>query len=98
MVLRNIPPYQRRLVKYEDLCDHPEQVLRSLCGFLGLEYPPDMPELRYDKVHSLPGSPMLFERSTIIKKDVRWRVELTGDDLDEFESIAGSLNRSFGYG
>jgi hypothetical protein len=49
-------------------------------------------------VHNIPGNPMLFQKSKReISRDDRWRRELSAADIDAFEAIAGTMNRSFGY-
>lgn len=97
MMMWSIPVDRRLVVRYEDLCDAPQMVLASVCRFLGLRYTPDMSDLRYDNVHSIPGSPMLFEKRRTIVKDTRWKGELSSADLRMVDLVAGRLNRSFGY-
>ena len=57
-----------------------------------------MMELRKQESHSLGGNPMRFrlEESTI-RLDEQWREQLTEEDLKIFESVAGKMNRKFGY-
>jgi hypothetical protein len=98
MVLRTIPSQQRYVLKYEDLCDETEQEMQSVCSFLGLGYFPGTSRLDYCNVHRIPGSPMLFQKNREIIEDVRWKTELSEVDLQNFERIAGSLNRRLGYG
>ncbi|HEV2843454.1 MAG TPA: condensation domain-containing protein, partial [Thermoanaerobaculia bacterium] len=42
--LREVPAGRQHWVHFEDLLAEPEATLRSLCGFLGLDYHPDMAE------------------------------------------------------
>jgi hypothetical protein len=49
-------------------------------------------------VHNIPGNPMLFNRSQrTIRKDERWRRDLSDTDIQAFDRAAGRLNKSFGY-
>jgi hypothetical protein len=98
IMLGTVPARARLRVRYEALCENPSAEMRRVCDFLGLEFEPGMLALWARPVHNIPGNPMLFERSRReIRKDERWRRDLTADDLNAFERAAGRLNRSFGY-
>jgi len=85
-------------VRYEDLCDDTENVLRRICAFIGLDYVPEMIQLKRRTYHQVPGNPMLFDRAhTVIQKDERWRQQLSVRDLSEFARIGGAMNRAYGY-
>lgn len=97
-VLRSIPAAQKLRVRYEDLCDDTENVLRRICGFIGLDYVPEMIQLKRRTYHQVPGNPMLFDRAhTVIQKDERWRQQLSARDRSEFARIGGEMNRAYGY-
>lgn len=98
LVLRTIPADQVITLTYEGLCDDPEATLARACEFLGVEPQPGLVRLWQRPVHNVPGNPMLFDRSVMtIRKDERWRKDLTPADLDLFERVAGAFNRQFGY-
>lgn len=94
----SIPDDQKILVHYEDVCLSTEETLQKICEFIGLPYEASMMELRKEESHSLGGNPMRFrlEESTI-RLDEQWRDQLTEKDLKVFDSIAGKMNRKFGY-
>jgi hypothetical protein len=85
-------------VRYEDLCDRPEEELTRVCRHLGLDFEPAMLDFRRQS-HNLGGNPMRHRsEEDEIRRDDRWRDDLSADDLAEFDRVAGGLNRSFGYG
>ena len=96
--LRNIPNERKHQLRYEDLCQNPHHEIARVCDFLGLVFEPGMLKLWERPVHNIPGNPMLFQKSKReISRDDRWRRELSAADIDAFEAIAGTMNRSFGY-
>jgi len=67
-----------------------------------IDYSKIMVKLPSRVVHSIPGNKMmlkrmLFEKNKEILEDKRWKTELTNQDLQIFERIAGHLNRRLGY-
>jgi hypothetical protein len=98
LVLRSMPADRILRVSYEGLCDGPEATLAAACEFLGVERLPDLVRLWQRPIHNIPGNPMLFDRTvTTVRKDERWRAELSASDLALFESVAGAFNRELGY-
>lgn len=96
-VLRTVPNRAIHQMRYERLCEDPAGELTRACHFLGMDFEPGMLALWDREIHSIPGNPMLFQKSRrTITKDERWRRELSAGDLAAFERVAGSLNRSFG--
>ena len=98
LVLRTIPASKRFFLRYEDLCDSPQEQLKRVCQFIGIDYSEKMLQLgeNIPQPHSIPGNPMLHKKLTHITKDERWRSELTSDQLAEFERVAGNLNQRLG--
>ena len=85
-------------VNYEELVLEPEETLRKLCLFIGIEYEPAMIEGKGFKVpnytqkhHSLVGRKPASER---VKA---WETSLTDRQVEIFESIAGKLLSDLGY-
>ena len=98
IMLRTIPDHVKLSVRYEHLSENPVKELGRICDFLGLEYEEQLPTLWERPVHNIPGNPMLFNRSRrAIRKDDRWRGELSPADLRTVERAVGRLNRSLGY-
>jgi hypothetical protein len=93
-----VPAQQKTRIRYEDLCQSPEPTLQSICDFLEIPFEKSMLELRKSESHSLGGNPMRFrQEESKIRLDERWREQLTKKDLDIFDSVAGQMNRRFGY-
>lgn len=83
-------------VRYEQLCQNPQQTLAPVCEFLGL----NPAKLRMDfraVEHHVVGNGMRFDRSSEIRLDERWRTHLSAEDLRNFDEVAGDLNRRYGY-
>jgi hypothetical protein len=85
-------------IRFEELTAHPEQVLRSVCRFLGESYAPAMSE-----PHAL-GRELLRPtgrhapvRHPVTPKSDRWRREMAPTDLRLFQEVAGDLLRDLGY-
>jgi Sulfotransferase family len=87
--------------RYEDLVADPEAVTRRLCGFLDLDYRPEM--LRYHErgaeFIAATRDPQAFGGlARPVTKGMRdWRTEMAPDDVLRFEAIAGDLLTELGY-
>ncbi len=98
LALWRIPQEARMRLRYEDLCQNPDEALSGVCRFVNLSYDPEMRNLRKESAHNIGGNPMRFRKEEIeIAADERWRAQLSEDDLAVFERIAGPWNRRFGY-
>lgn len=96
MVLRGVSPDRQTVVRYEELCAEPEQVLPRLFGFIGVEPAAYMRDFRRAE-HHVVGNGMRLDSSAEIRLDDRWRLTLSKSDLDTFDAVAGDLNRKLGY-
>ncbi len=95
-LLRGMAPSQYRQVHYEQLCEDPAGVLRSLADFIGCTE--DQITLNFrEKVHHVIGNGMRLNNTSEISLDERWREELNADDLRVFDEVAGSTLREYGY-
>jgi len=98
LALRNVPPAQILVVRYEDLCTDTEGTLARIGGFLGIEHRPGLTEIRKDVSHTIGGNPMRFRSAeTSIVLDEKWKEGMSKLDLWTFNLIAGLHNRRFGY-
>ncbi len=83
-------------VRYEDLCADPDNTLRRLFAFLGVD--PDRAERDFRRVeHHVIGNGMRLDLTSEIRLDDRWRAILTQEELRAFDGVAGDLNRRYGY-
>jgi Sulfotransferase family len=93
---RRLGPERYLELRYEDLVAEPEEHLRRICDFLGLEFEPGM--LAYHErvdATSLQDHPRLAQPP---QSDVRnWRREMSPADMEVFEAVAGDLLAELGY-
>lgn len=96
---RWVSPAHRRQLRFEDFVADPQAHLRALCEWLEVDYSARMLDFSAQRVdHSAGGNPARFEFSRGIRPaDDRWRRVMSERDLALFDSIAGKLNRAFGY-
>jgi hypothetical protein len=95
-VLADLPKSQWTQLQYEELCRRPEETLRSLCKFLGMDSNNITLDFRARQQHIL-GNDMRLKSGSEIRLDERWRKNLSKEDLDTFEQVAGEVNRKYGY-
>jgi Sulfotransferase family len=89
-----------RQISFEDLIRNPEETLKGICDFLGVEYVEEM--LNYQE--TVPGEIATFEtkiheklsRSLDVSEIGRWK-KLSFRQLLIIESLAGPLLKEFGY-
>ena len=83
-------------VRYEDLCRDPANALRRVCSFVGVD--PDRIVLDFRSAeHHVVGNGMRFDSTSEVRLDERWKTELNDEQLRVFESVAGDMNRRYGY-
>jgi len=95
-VLDDLPTSQWRHIAYEELCRQPEETLRGICKFLGMDTGRIVLDFRARQQHIL-GNDMRLKSGSDIRLDERWRTALTKEDLAAFEGVAGEMNRKYGY-
>ena len=84
---QHIPPERRIEVRYEALVSLPERELTRICGFLGVDYSPEMLDYPARTSYEAPD-PRLAER---------WREKLSHRELGLLERAMGAQLRSRGY-
>jgi hypothetical protein len=82
-------------LRYEDLVADPETTLRGLCGFLGLEFDPEM--LAYHRSQGAGALPDHARLAAPPTSGRRWEEQMAADDAECFEAIAGALIAELGY-
>lgn len=95
---RCIPEAHRTQVRYEDLANGPEEELKRLCAFIGIDFAPQMLQFTERERHVLNGNRMLFGPRPAIVPDLSWQRALSPSDAEYFDTRAGRLNRQLGYG
>lgn len=83
-------------VHYEDYCREPDITLERLHRFLGVEPGRQPKDFRSVEQHVV-GNGMRLDTTSEIRLDERWRDTLTEPDLQTFDTVAGGLNRRYGY-
>jgi len=93
-MLGAVDPKHYIQVSYEEICRSFPTALARICGLAEIDCLVDEMQLRKGVRHNIAGNyHTRFEGKTKIEEDVRWRSELSADDLDTFERIGGALNR-----
>lgn len=83
-------------VRYDELCSDPTATLKKIFLFIGVDPEKLVLDFRSVTQHVV-GNGMRLDDSSEITYDERWRDHLTQEQLREFDSVAGSLNRKYGY-
>lgn len=84
-------PHVYREVRYEELVARPEEVLRTLADFLGLDYAHEMLDFHVGRQRDEPGlsAKKAWLPPTSGLRD--WRTSLSSDELQLFDALAGDL-------
>jgi hypothetical protein len=92
-----IPSKNILFTRYEDLCTYTEKEIQRICNFIGIQFSPKA-LLEKKEWHFVGGSPTIKNnRLRSISLDEGWKTELSKEDQDEFERIAGKVNQKCGY-
>lgn len=89
------------LLSYEDLVAQPEQCVRSLCLFLGIDYREDM--MQFYQSSSSKQAAAAGEMWKNLEKPVmqdntkKYLKELTAEEIEIFEWVAGDTLKTLGY-
>jgi hypothetical protein len=98
---RRLGPERYLEIRYEDLVDDTEPVLRRLCDFIGLDF--DRSMLRYqDRVDQLVRfDPEPWNHANLSKPPTPglrdWREQMGSHDIARFAVLAGATLERFGY-
>lgn len=85
-------------VTYEDLVAKPEETLKTLCSFIGIDYQAQMIGVTGFRVSSYTqGQHLLVGKMPDIKRTNAWEHQLSNRQIEIFESIAGDLIEDLGY-
>ncbi len=95
-VLARLAPSEWHTVRYEELCTDTDNALGGICEFLDMNPSQFITPFRSAE-HHVVGNGMRLDSSSDIRLDDRWRTILTAQDLQQFDDVAGSMNRRYGY-
>jgi len=85
-------------VRYEDLVAKPEKKLRAIALFLAIPYSDDMVNYHVGKTRHAPGLSAKSAWLPPVNNLRDWRNDMSVEDIEVFENIAGDLLRRNGYG
>ncbi len=99
MLSRRTKPSDKVLLRYEEICSKPLEVLNHMAQKWGLLPWEDSFWKELKERHIIGGSPSVrFEKLLDrLEPDNRWKHSLDKELLEGFEKIAGKLNRKLGY-
>lgn len=93
-VLAGLDRSQWIQVRYEELCNDTEGVLRRIHDFLGTDDARTVGCFR-DVAHHVIGNGMRLDGTARISLDERWKSVLTEHELATFDCAAGDMNRRY---
>lgn len=93
---RTLPPERWLTVHHEDLCRDPSGVLERIFTFLDVSSESSIGDFRATDHHII-GNRMRLSRTSEIRLDERWRTEMTPDQRQAVERIAGPELARYGY-
>jgi len=94
---QHIDPELYHLVRYETLVNHPDQSLRQISDFLGLEYHQQMAEFNCGREKL---GTQLSAKSAWLSPQRRirdWREDMLAQHIELFEALAGDALQFYGY-
>jgi len=91
-----VPADRRRVVRYEDLCGNPREVVPDLHVFLGVP-PLEPPPVIVPREHHVLGNRLRHQDEIRLRLNDSWRTMLTADEVADALRIAGAQNRALGY-
>ena len=83
-------------IRYEDLCQFPEQTLTRLFEFCGVDPQLEVRDFRMAE-HHIVGNHMRMSGAGTLKYDERWKRFLSDEQLLEIDRLAGHINARYGY-
>ena len=87
------PARARDPLAYEELCRSPQETIRKLSRFIGIEYLPSMLACPAEPYHLIGGNDVRLKPELSLVEDRSWQTELSADSLDVFERLCGRMNR-----
>ena len=95
-IVRRLHPARWTEVRYEELCADPSATLARLFAFVGVD-PTRVALKPRPGDHHVVGNGMRLDADIEVRLDDRWTGALSRRELDVFDSVAGSMNRRYGY-
>lgn len=84
-------------VMYENLCANPDETLKDIVEWLGLEYTDSLKKFSSAEHHNVGGNTSRFNSAEIKSVDEKWRNLLDKNDINKCMKKARWLNWYYGY-
>jgi hypothetical protein len=84
-------------LRYEELASRPEETLKTVCGFVGVNFEREMLAYRGKPYFGVGGNRMRESEDERIFLDEKWKRELSYKYRIAFSLLGGWLNRLYGY-
>ncbi len=94
--VRNLPTDKVLRLRLEDLCSQPEENLKRLLHFCGVDSEETLDASVLENRHII-GNAMRHRFTGEIRLDEKWRTTLSQRNQELFHKRAGQLNRKLGY-
>ena len=72
-------------IRYEDLCNKPEETMRNACGFLDFNFESTMNDAPVE--HHMFGNRMRSEFDGKIKEDLSWKDKLNVEEVEKLNQL-----------
>ncbi|MDG5491105.1 sulfotransferase [Psychroserpens sp. SPM9] len=96
--MKNIPSSSMKIIRYEDLLDKPEEILRETCKFLDIEFEESMLAFHQssNKYIGKHHSDLIFKKIDKSNSN-KWKVLLTATETKLYQMIAAKTLKKYGY-
>ena len=95
-MLANVPSEQVHVVRYEDFCREPANIIAGIQRFAGVE-PKAPPDTLIPREHHVIGNRIRMAEQIRIELNESWRRDLSNEELATIDRIAADMNNRFGY-
>ncbi len=84
------------MVNYNQLCENPGQWMSIISQFLGIENSFQLENIDH-KLYHIHGNAMRKRKIEKINEDIRWKSELSDDQVKQINQITGKLAAKYGF-
>ena len=92
-----IPQKNILMIRYEEFCKDPKNVLMSITNFIGVSYDEKLLESNTTNRHDIHVNQNSLASMNEIQLDEKWRYVLNNEQLKTFNLFGGIYNRLNGY-
>ena len=95
-MIRAYPVRDSMRLRYEDLCADPSTTLKEIYHFCDVDVDAGSIDFEVSNLHII-GNRMRLKKELRIRLDEKWKKELNSGQTQVVESVAGAMNRRYGY-